>query len=147
MPKYKADQGTYARTSSWILLGSLAAYGAYTLYFFLLSMRSEDNTPSFFANDLSGGDVPVLGFPLTPAFAIALLVGVGSIWWLGRLLDKPKVADMLIETETEMRKCHWPTWGETFNVSMVVFVVMIFFTFMLAAMDYVLNGFMINWVL
>lgn len=147
MPKYKPEQGTYARTSSLLLLGSLAAYGAYTLYYFLLSMRSGDATPSFFSDDLSGGDVPVLGFPLTPALLVAVAVGAASIWSIARLLDKPKVADVLIETETEMRKCHWPTWGETFNVSMVVFVVMVFFTFMLAAMDYVLNGFMVEWVL
>ncbi len=147
MPKYKPDQGTYARTSSFLMLGALAAYGAYTLYYFLLSMRSDDTSPTFLSNDLLGGNVPVLGFPITPAFLIAVVVGVGSIMLIHRLLNTPKSADMLIETETEMRKCHWPTWGETFNVSMVVFVVMLFFTFMLAAMDFVLNGFMINWVL
>ena len=141
MVTYKPDQGTYARTTAFVLLGAMWAFGAYTLYFFLLSFRGEDGQ-GLFVRDLSGGDLPVLGMPLTVSLLVAVAVGVFGLVVLKRQLEKPKSADMLIECETEMRKCTWPSWGETFNSSVVILVVMLFFTLMLAGMDYFLNAFM-----
>ena len=45
-----------------------------------------------------------------------------------------------------MRKCTWPSWSETFTSSMVILVVMLFFTFVLAGMDFVLNRVMKDYV-
>ena len=61
---------------------------------------------------------------------------------MARLLNRPKAADLLIECETEMRKCTWPSAKETFTASMVILVVMLFFTGAMAFFDFVLNGFM-----
>jgi preprotein translocase SecE subunit len=52
------------------------------------------------------------------------------------------VADLLIECETEMRKCTWPSAKETVTASMVILVVMLFFTGAMAFFDFVLNGVM-----
>ena len=41
-----------------------------------------------------------------------------------------------------MRKCTWPSAKETFTASMVILVVMLFFTGAMAFFDFVLNGFM-----
>ena len=41
-----------------------------------------------------------------------------------------------------MRKCTWPTWDETLTSSVVILAVMLFFTGLLAGMDFVLNRFM-----
>jgi preprotein translocase SecE subunit len=139
MAKYKPDQGNYARTTALLLLGAMAAFGAYTLYYFLLSFRGEDSDPGFLVRDLSGGRVPVLGIPLTPALAIAAAVGGAAIWAIHSALNRPKVADVLIECETEMRKCTWPSPRETITSSVVILVVMLFFTAVLAGMDLVLN--------
>jgi len=141
MAKYKQDQGTYSRTTGMVMLGALAVYGCYTLYYFLLSFRE-----TFLSNDLLGGDVPILGAPVTPALLIAIAAGVLLLLWLQRTLDKPKVADLLIESETEMRKCTWPTWDETFTSSLVVLIVMVFFMALLAGMDIGLNRIMVDYV-
>jgi preprotein translocase SecE subunit len=92
--------------------------------------------------DLSGGPVPVLGLPLTPALLISTGVGLLGLYALRRLVNRPKAADLLIDAETEMRKCTWPSPRETVTSSIVILVVMLFFTAVLAGMDFVLNQFM-----
>jgi preprotein translocase SecE subunit len=142
MAKYKPDQGTYARTTALLLLGSLVVFGCHSLYYWLLSFRGDDAQPGFMVRDLSGGPVPVLGTPLTPSLIIAVVVAAGLLWLTAHLLNRPRAADMLIECETEMRKCTWPSARETVTASMVILVVMLFFTAVLAGMDFVLNGIM-----
>ncbi len=145
MSKYKPDQGSYARTTAFVLLGSLVCFGCYTLYFFLMSFRG-DGGDGLLVQDLSGGNLPVLGVPLTWSLIITLAFTTLCLLSLARVLGRPNVADMLIESETEMRKCTWPSWGETFNASMVILVVMLFFTAMLAGMDFLLNRIMKDYV-
>ena len=146
MARYKADQGTYGRTTAFVLLGAMWAFGAYTLYYFLLSFRGTDEAPSIFVRDLSGGNLPVLGIPATVSLIVAVVVAVAGLVVIHKLLNREKAADMLIEAETEMRKCTWPTWGETFTSSMVILVVMVFFTVVLAGMDFVLNRVMRDYI-
>ena len=146
MAKYKPDQGTYARTSSFLLLGAMTVFGAYTLFYWLLSFRGDGDEPGSLATDMSGGALPVLGLPLTPALLIATAVGVAGLLLLQRLLNRQKIADILIESEIEMRKCTWPSMNETFTSSVVILIVMLFFTFALAGMDWLLNSFMSGYV-
>ena len=141
MSKYKPDQGVYARTTSFIVLGALTVFGCQTAYYWLLSFKG-----SFLGKDLAGGDLPVLSVPLTPALLIATAVAVLLVVLMYRFLNQPKPADMLIDSETEMRKCTWPSWDETFTSSLVVVVVMIFFMGLLAAMDLALNRLFTDWV-
>jgi len=142
MAKYKPDQGTYARTTALLLLSGLLVFGCHTLYYWLLSFRGDEARPGFMVRDLTGGPVPVVGLPLTPALLVSVVTGVALIVLAAHLLNRPKVADMLIECETEMRKCTWPSAKETFTASMVILVVMLFFTGAMAFFDFVLNGFM-----
>jgi len=146
MVKYKPDQGAYARTSSILLLAALAAFGCFTLYEYLISFRGDETNPGFLVSELSNGPVPVLGLPITPALLIASLVAAGLLWLLLWFHNLPKVADMLIECETEMRKCTWPTFDETWKSSLVILGVMVFFTFVLAGMDWLLNKVMVGYV-
>ena len=46
-----------------------------------------------------------------------MLVGGGLLWWV---LNKPRVADFLIATESEMRKVNWPTSSEIIGSTWVV---------------------------
>jgi preprotein translocase SecE subunit len=142
MAKYKPDQGVYARTTSFMLLGAMAVFGAYTLFYWLLSFRGDADEPGGLATELSSGPLPVLSLPLTPALMIASAVGLASLWILNKLLNRQKSADILIESETEMRKCTWPSVNETITSSIVILVVMLFFTFALAGMDWFLNNLM-----
>jgi preprotein translocase SecE subunit len=140
MAKYKPDQGTYARTTALLLASSLVVFGCHSLYWWLSSFRGDEASPGFLVRDLSGGPVPVLGLPLTPALLIAVLLGAALVVTAAKLLDRPKAADLLIECETEMRKCTWPSFRETVNASIVILVVMLFFTAVLAGMDFLLNA-------
>jgi preprotein translocase SecE subunit len=139
MAKYKPDQGAYARTTGFLLIAGLIVFGADTMYVWLRSFHSEDGTPRFIARDLTGSPVPVLSEPLTPALIVAVLVAGLLLWGTRRLLNRPKVAEMLIETEQEMRKCTWPSWEETWKSSVVVLLVVVFFTVVLAVADMGLN--------
>lgn len=145
MAKYKPDQGAYARTTAMWLLGALWAYGCYQLYYWLLSWRGE-NGQGIMVRNLIDGDMPVLGVPLTVSFLAATVIGIGGFVVLMKVLARPKVADMLIDSETEMRKCTWPGRAETFTSSVVILVVMLFFTALLAGMDFVLNEIMTEFV-
>ena len=139
MAKYKPDQGTIARTTSFLMLGGLIVFGAQTLYLWLLSFRHADGTPGVMGRDLLGTPLPVVSQSLTPALLVAVLLAGGLLWMLRRWLNRPKVADLLIDCETEMRKCTWPTLQETWKSSVVVLLVVVFFTVVLAGMDVVLN--------
>ena len=139
MAKYKPDQGTYARTTSLLLLAALIVFACSTLFWWLLSFRGADGGPGFMARDLLDGPLPVLSEPLTPALLAAVLLGAGLLWALARFLNRPKVADLLIDCETEMRKCTWPSLEETWKSSVVVLLVVVFFTVILAGMDWFLN--------
>lgn len=142
MAKYKPDQGPYARTSALWLLGSLWVFGCVEYYYWLYSFRDT----SWLVGNMIDGNLPVLGLPLTGALLIAVGVGLGGMYLINKWLNSPKAADMLINSETEMRKCTWPSWGETFNSSIVIVVVMLAFTALLAGMDYVLNVVMTEYV-
>lgn len=142
MAKYKPDQGPYARTSAFWLLGSLWAFGCQRMYYSLYSFRNQ----AWLSENQIDGNLPVLGLPLTGAFVLAVVIGIGGLVILRGLLNKPKAADLLIDAETEMRKCTWPSWSETFNSSIVIVVVMIAFTALLAGMDYLLNQVMTGYV-
>jgi preprotein translocase SecE subunit len=142
MAKYKPDQGTYARTTALLLLSGLVVFGCHTLYYWLLSFRGDEASAGFMVRDLTSGPVPVVGLPLTPALLISVVTGLALCWLVMHLLNRPKVADLLIECETEMRKCTWPSAKETFTASMVILVVMLFFTGAMAFFDFVLNGVM-----
>jgi preprotein translocase SecE subunit len=142
MAKYKPDQGPYARTAALWLLGALWMFGCTSLYYWLLSFRGEPQGEGVMVRPLMEGRLPVLGIPLTVSLLVAIGVGLAGFWVLLRMLHKPKVADMLIDSETEMRKCTWPTWDETLTSSVVILVVMLVFTGLLAGMDLFLNQFM-----
>lgn len=143
--KYKPDQGNFARGTGLWLLGALWAFGCYSLYYYLLSKGGDDGQ-GFLASSLIEGKLPVLGVALTPSLIIACLVGAGGYLAILRVLDKPKIADMLIDSEVEMRKCTWPSWNETFSSSVVILVVMVFFTAVLAGMDLLLATIMEDYV-
>ena len=61
------------------------------------------------------------------------------MFFLNRTLEKPKNADLLIETESELRKVTWPTIDETIDGSIVVMAVVLFLMAFMAGADFVLG--------
>ncbi len=78
--------------------------------------------------------LPILGdFGIGAAVSLVLQLLVGFL--LYRFLNRPKVADMLIETETELRKVVWPSWADTWAGTMAVVVTVVVLLAYLAVAD------------
>ena len=118
---YKKTQGRMVRMAAFWTLAILIFYGC-------TSLRRELAT--FFPDSLGARiadiRIPILGLDLTPALLIAGLVLGLSIWLLYRFLDRPDKADLLIETEAELKKVTWPAFDEAVQGSAVVICAVLF---------------------
>lgn len=125
--RYKPEQGRLTRGIGFLLCSILWMYGCRTFYFFL-------HWP-WATGKMMEDVIPIINQPLNPAFIISCGLFVAGelviIWFVNR----PKLGTLLIETETEMKKVTWPSWGESFNSSLVVLVAVIFFMIFLGAAD------------
>jgi preprotein translocase SecE subunit len=84
---------------------------------------------------IGGVRLPVVGVDLTPAFVVSMLIlGIGVIV-VHRWLRRPRIADLLIETEAELLKVTWPKGSEVWNASMVVLVSVVLLGLYLAGVD------------
>jgi preprotein translocase SecE subunit len=135
MAGYKKDQGRMARMAAFWSLAALIFYGC-------LSLRAElaGRFSSSLGRPLIGSfpTIPVLGVQLTAAFLIVALLFAVSIWLLYRWVEKPRNADLLIETEAELRKVTWPTGKEVIGSSTVVILSVVFLMAFLAGADLLL---------
>jgi preprotein translocase SecE subunit len=138
---YKKDQGRYARLAAFWVLAVLVFYGSTSLHTTLSSMFDGK-----LASPIGGLVVPVFSIKLSPAFLVAATVCCVGIWFLYRWLESPKIADLLIETETELRKVTWPTTPEVINSSIVVVVCVLFLMAYLAGADWVLAKVTSHWL-
>jgi len=133
---YKSDQGRLARLAVFWALGILLFYGCVSLYR-TLSPAFGGSLSTPFVSSMK--TIPVLGLPFNPALLITAVVLAGAWFALYRWQQTPKVADLLIETEAELRKVTWPTVPEAVNSSIVVIVCVVFLMAFLASADWVLG--------
>ena len=135
MNSYKKDQGRMARLIAFWTLAVLVFHGSMSLNETLIG-RFE----GALASPLIAGfpRIPVMGTDLTGAFLISAVVCLASLTVLFRFLEKPKYADLLIDTESELRKVTWPTMQEVLNSSIVVILCVMFLMGFLAASDWFL---------
>lgn len=82
-------------------------------------------------------------FPLLGSLKLSTIIGLAvlvvSALAIHRILSRPKVADALIDTETEMYKCTWPGWGETWQGTMAVAATVLALFLFLTIVDYFLT--------
>jgi len=120
---YRKDQGRYARMLAFWALTLVLAYGCFhTGGLVQVLSRWLGSSDTVFIDPF-----PLLGtLKLSSLIAIGVLV-VGA-WAVHSVLAKPKIADTLIDTEAEMMKVTWPTWGEVWQgtVAVTSMVVMLF---------------------
>lgn len=90
------------------------------------------------ASPLGGASIPILGIDLTPAFLIAALVFGAGTFLIYRWQERPKTADLLIDTEQELKKVTWPSVQEVLNSSLVVIFCVVFLMVFLAGADWFL---------
>ena len=133
---YKQEQGRYARLAAFWSLAILFFYGTTSLYTTLLGYFPNTMPRPLVA---SMPRIPVLGLPLNLALVISAVVLVASIWLLNLVLNKPRNADLLIETESELRKVTWPTVPEAVRSSIVVIACVLFLMAFLAGADWLLG--------
>ena len=115
-------------------LAVLMYYGASSLRQVLASQFKTLDDPLI----ASFPKLPVVGVQLSGAFLIGVVVFAGGMILIQRWQDRPKTADLLIETETELRKVTWPTSQEVINASLVVVVCVVALMGFLAGTDWVL---------
>jgi len=134
MAAYKQDQGRLARMASFWTLAAMLFYGCSTLRAELPGYWPVMGEPLF-----SGFKaIPILAVRLDPSFCLAFVLFVGGLILVYRYLETPKNADVLIETEAELRKVTWPTMKEVINSSIVVIISVLFLMAFLAGADIVL---------
>lgn len=131
MTAYKEDQGRLTRMFAFWALAFLILFGCTWLHGMLVRVET-------LRDPLGGITLPVVAIDLNIAFLATFalfLVGVVILW---RWVQKPKVADLLIDTEAELRKVTWPTVQEVVNSSLVVIVFVVILGSFLAGADLVL---------
>jgi preprotein translocase SecE subunit len=141
MKTYKEDQGRYVRLAAFWLCVLLLLYGCIALHTTLSTYIGG------MADKLGGFSVPLVGWPLSWALIMAVVLFALGLFLLHTLLQKPKNADLLIETETELRKVTWPTMDDVVNSSIVVVLSVLFLLAFLFAADYVIGRVMTNLLL
>ena len=130
---YRKDQGRVARMAAFWTLAALIFYGCTSLRDTLIGF-----SPTGLGSAIGGIRIPILGMELTPALLIAALVLGVALWLLYRWEETPKNADLLIETESELRKVTWPSLEEAINGSWTVVFTVVFLMAFLAGADWVL---------
>ncbi len=129
---YKKDQGRHVRMAAyWILLFIIMA-GFYKFRFWL-----DSTLGAWSRRNLLGQDF--LGMPTSFNVFFCIAFTLLSAYLLYLYLNKPKVADLLIETEAELRKCTWPTLKETWDASVVVVITVLVIGAFLAVSDIFLS--------
>ncbi len=111
----------------------LALFGCTSLHTTLTA-----NFPSM-DEAIAGIVIPVVSVKLSSAFLISTaLLGV-IVFIIHRWQQRSKTADLLIDTEAELKKVTWPTLEEVTNSSTVVIIFVISLMGFLAGADWLLG--------
>jgi preprotein translocase SecE subunit len=134
MFNYKPGEGGIARATAFWSLAGFAFFAGQR--FHLWSQRFE-----FFEKDLLGAEIPVLSLLVTPSLIGGVVIFSLAVWGALRLLNTPKVADLLIDTELEMKKVTWPSFDEARKASFIVIACVVVLTGFLLLADFGLERF------
>jgi len=126
--RYREDQGRHVRMAAFWSVAFFLIFGCSFLHGVLTQWDS-------LRQPLSGIRLPVVSVDLSPAFLICFTLFTGGILLIHRWQQKPKVADLLIDTEAELRKVTWPKGQEVWNSAIVVIVSVVILGVFLALAD------------
>lgn len=132
MTRYKPDQGRLARMAAFWSLAFMAFFGC-------SSLENELGGRFDALGSELGLRLPILGIELTGAFLIATVLFLGLVFFLYRWLERPKAANLLIDTEAELHKVTWPSGPEVVNSSLVVVFSVLFLMAFLAFSDWIIG--------
>jgi len=123
---YRKEHGIYARMFAFWACLLLVAYGCF----------HEAGLADTLKGWMGDSDTElVASFPLVKTLRVSTCIAAGFLAVMGfvihAILNRPRVADVLIETENEMVKVTWPTWQEAWQGSVAVAVmVLVLFVFL-----------------
>ncbi len=132
--RYKPDEGRNARQTAFWLGEGMVFFGCYALSGSLVAFEGLRGPVIE-----SMPEIPLLGMRLTGAFVVSTLVFCVASYLYLRYLAKEKIADHLIEVESEMKKVTWPSFEEATNSSIVVIVTVLVLMAFLAFADFALG--------
>jgi preprotein translocase SecE subunit len=124
---YRKEHGIYARMFAFWAIFLLVAYGCFHgggLVDTLNRWMGDSDTEL------------VASVPLVKTLRVSTCIAAGFLlvmaFVIHAVLNRPRIADALIDTENEMVKVTWPTWQEawqgTIAVAVMVFVLFVFLT-------------------
>lgn len=123
---YRKDQGRYARLVAFAGLVLLVVYGCFHGGGFVTTLDGWLGEH----NKIYAEQFPLVG-SLKTSTVIALALTLFTALVLHQILNRPRVADALIETEEEMHKVTWPGWPETWSgTTAVIAMVLVLFVFL-----------------
>ena len=129
--RYREDQGRHARMAAFWTLVFFLVFGCNFLHGLLI--QSEG-----LREPLGGIRIPVAGVDLSPAFLISFSLFLVGLAFIHRWQQRPRVADLLIDTEAELRKVTWPKGSEVWNAALIVILFVVLLGVFLAATDAIL---------
>ena len=71
---------------------------------------------------IGGFELPFYEQAITVGVLISIILNVVVAMWLFRLMNGQKVAPVLVDTETELKKVMWPTWADARQSTVIVLV-------------------------
>lgn len=132
--RHRPTEGHLARTLAAWALTAFAIYGCVSLH------TTAQGWGTWWRTPLGDATLPVLGVGLTPALFLAAVVCVASFVALRVYLERPRVADLLIATEEEMRRVTWPSTSDVVDSSLVVIATVVVLGVFLAGSDALLGS-------
>ena len=133
---YKPGQGGLTRKIAYWTAVRFAVWGARDLWVWLQGFGPL-REPILAGTPVS--HLPLVGLALGWSVVISVLVAAATWGFVAWYLKRPWLADMLIETETEMKKVSWPARDEAWNATKVVTVTVLIFTGVLMIFDQVIT--------
>ena len=112
---YRKNDGRYARMFAFWALFLLVAFGCFHGGGLsdMLNAWMEGSNPTF------TDPFPILGtLKMSTCIALGVWLVIGFV--MSRILNRPRIADALIDTEAEMQKVTWPSWSETWHGTLAV---------------------------
>lgn len=131
---YRKNQGRYARMIAFWSVALLLGFGFFR----------GGGLVDMMGRWMGESDATIIeSFPLLNALNVSSLVVIAiyavALIAMTRIFNQPRLADLLIDTETEMQKVTWPGWSEVVQGTMAVTgMVAVLFVF-LTAIDLLLT--------
>ncbi|MDP7033679.1 MAG: preprotein translocase subunit SecE [Planctomycetota bacterium] len=144
MELYKPGQGMVVRRLLLLTILGIGLFMSVSMWSWMVAAAGSAEAtllwmPAEWLGQSLVGEGTFLGFEVTPALLISIVV-FGLVVFLATFytFQKTSTGEFLIETDKEMRKVSWPTWGELRGSSVVVVIVTVFLGVYLYVIDQVL---------